>query len=375
MKKNILLVSNYPSDVSYAWWLMELFWCLLTEEIVNRGGKAYLSYPSVSKIPAKIMESGVNVVELKVVQPSKELKQFIQKNYIEVVYFTDRGYFNLLYFFLRKWGVKTILVHDHTPGDRPPPGPIKGLLKALRNRMPFVTADAVLNVSGLIRQRSIDNGCVPAGRTFTVQNGIPPIALCSSIREKQRAELGADEHTTAVITTGRAHPYKRFDFVIQVADFLKTKHPTLDVQFYLVGDGPQFNELADLVDKRGLNSIVHLLGYRPNVRELLQAGDIGFHASLGEAFSLSIIEYMSANMPVFVPDIPTVCQAITHMEDGCIYPWNDPEAAVEMLKRVIQDRGLLKQMGAAARANASNKYSIEECSRQFLEVAGSLIFS
>lgn len=374
LNKNILMVSNYSSDTEYAWWLMEHFWCLLIKEIKLYGGKAIIAYPEITKVSSCIIEKDAEAVQLQIVRASKDLKHFIQENNIKIVYFTDRAYFNVLYFYLRRWGVKTIIVHDHTPGDRPPVNGFKRFVKIMKNKLPMITADAVLNVSELIRQRSIQTGCVPASKTFTVQNGIVPITLSPNVREKKRAELGVDKNSILIMTTGRAHPYKRFDFIIQVANILKKKDTKLNVHFFLIGDGPQFSDLKEILAKNNLTSTVHLLGYCSNISELLQAGDIGFHASLGEAFSLSIVEYMSAKLPVFVPNISTVCQAVTHYEDGCIYPWNDPEAAADMLVQVITDPNLLQQMGEAARNKASKKYSLDECSRQFLDVTRPLIF-
>lgn len=222
-KKNILLVSNYPSDTTYAWWLMEHFWCLLTDEAVGRGGESFIVYPKLTILSEKINKSQAQALELQVLKPTQKLKQLIREKHIDVVYFTDRAYFNPLYFYLKKWGVEIIIVHDHIPGDRPPAKGIKRFLKKLRNRLPFMTADAVINVSELIRQRSIHTGCVPAHKTFTVQNGIEPIPLSSSTRLQQRSSLGVSDDTIAIMTTGRAHPYKRFDFIVTVAKYLKKK--------------------------------------------------------------------------------------------------------------------------------------------------------
>lgn len=232
----------------------------------------------------------------------------------------------------------------------------------------MATADAVFNVSQFIRQRSISNGCIPSTKSFTIQNGILPISLNVHIRKRERAKLGVDDNTTVIMTTGRAHPYKRFEFILEVANYIKTKHPNLDVKFFIAGDGPQLDELHKIAQDKELASIVKLMGYQSNIRQLLQAGDIAFHASLGEAFSLSIVEYMSANMPVFVPDIPSVCQAIDHMENGCIYPWNDSETAASLLVEIIQDTRILKKMGDVARKKATKVYSLEECSKQFVAI-------
>ncbi|MGM0767445.1 MAG: glycosyltransferase family 4 protein [Pseudomonadota bacterium] len=369
-KGNLLLVSNYPSDVGYAWWLMEHFWVLLAEHFENSGKRVYLAYPEINTLPAVIQNSRINVIAMTVPGDSpasrQSLRAFIRTNSITDVYFTDRPWFSPDYFVLRKSGVNNIVIHDHTPGDRPPVNGIKGFLKALRHRFPWVCADTQFNVSELMRQRSITNARIPAKRCITVQNGTPPVQNPSEQRAFSRQALGIPEDSFVCITTGRAHPYKRFDFIIGVAEHIARTNPDSSVVFLLIGDGPAMADLQQLVRDKDLVDTVRLLGFRSDTRKLLPAADAAMHAALGEGFSLSIVEYMSASLPVLVPDIPSVKQAIAHNETGYIYSKDSPEEAAEFVQKLRANPELRARLGTNARRKADAHYTLETCSEQFI---------
>lgn len=366
---NVLMVANYPSDTAYAWWLMEQFWLTLADEIQRRGGKAYLAYPEVRGVSEAIQNSAIEVRALSVLAPRgssarKEALAFIRQHDIRTVYLTDRPWYSLDYLALRMAGVRRILIHDHTPGDRPNATGVKRLLKTTRNRLPWLTADYVFCVSELMRERDIKNGCIPADRCLTVQNGIPPLHS-SADRVDTRLALEIPAASCVVITTGRAHPYKRFDFVVRTAAKVRAMDPSRDIRFVLVGDGPALEDLQKLVSELDLLDRVLLLGYRRDTHDLLRAADIAMHAALGEGFSLSVVEYMSASLPVLVPDIPSVKQAIDHEINGFVYPADDVEAAANAIVDLASNEGRRQQMGTAAKRKADDRYALTTCLNAF----------
>lgn len=367
-KGNILLVSNYPSDVGYAWWLMEHFWVLLAEHFKAQGAKAFLAYPSITRLPATIKDSCITPVELEIpgsgALPS-ELKTFIKINNIRHIYLTDRPWFNPRYAALRQAGVKNIVVHDHTPGDRPAVGGLKGLIKAIRHRLPLVCADSQLCVSPLMRQRSISNGRLPGQRCHVIQNGIPPVQPSTTPRQSLLESLDIPSDRRVCITTGRAHPYKRFDFIINTAAELKKIEPDNDLVFVLIGDGPDFNLLKQQVQKLNLQEHVRLPGFRNDAKAFLSAADMAMHAALGEGFSLSIVEYMSAGLPVLVPDIPSVKQAIDHGDNGFVYEKDSVASAASYVATLLNDDSRRQAMGQCARTKANSQYSLDNCTREF----------
>jgi glycosyltransferase involved in cell wall biosynthesis len=373
---NILLVSNYPSDVGYAWWLMEHFWTLLAERFDGKGAKTFLAYPGITTLPTTIENSSIYSIELPVPGKNqaerKAVCKFIADNHITDIYFTDRAWFSPDYALLRLWGVKNIVVHDHTPGDRPPIGGLKGTLKALRHRLPLFCANAQLCVSGLMRQRSITNGRIPANKCHVVQNGISPLTTHSEAAPSLRESMDIPPGSTVCITTGRAHPYKRFDFIIDVAAELNRKLPENKLVFLMVGNGPALDTLRNKAKELGLGNKVRLPGFRTDAKQLLATADIAIHAALGEGFSLSIIEYMSAGLPVLVPDIPSVKQAIDHRENGLVFGKNDVSGAARCLEELLQAPDYRKQLGANAKLKASTQYTLENCSKQFRAICQTL---
>ncbi len=362
---NLLMVANYPSDTSYAWWLMEHFWATLAKEFETYGKKTFLAYPKITLLSETIQIPAIEPVELTL--PWKSIAQawcaikFLRKNNIKSIYFTDQRYFNFKYFLMRLCGVKHIIVHDHTPGDRPAVRGLKGTIKSLINALPWFTADKILCVSKYMQARNISNTKMPAHKCVVVQNGIEPINCESQNKITLRKELKVPDNCIIVTTTGRANPYKRFDFIIATAKELKMKSPETNAIFLLLGDGPALTDLQRQVHDDKLDDTVFLLGFRADVRDILCASDIAFHAALGEGFSLSIIEYMSAGLPVLVPNIPSVSQPITHTKSGLIYKHDDPQEAAACIAQLVNDQSQRLAIGATAKAEADKKYSLERC--------------
>src|SRR5690606_14046897 len=109
-------------------------------QFTARGARAFVAFPEVSEISPTLKSAPLDVVELTLPWSTRQQKQvalrFIKENRITSIYFTDRSYANPQYARLRLSGVTSIVVHDHTPGDRPRITGLKGALKAARNKLP-----------------------------------------------------------------------------------------------------------------------------------------------------------------------------------------------------------------------------------------------
>lgn len=376
---NTLMVSNYPSDTKYAWWLMEHFWKIQADLFEQNNIKTYLAFPEIKNLSPTITNSSLLPVELSIPWQSEEekckIKDFITTNKISYIYFTDQLFFNIQYAALKRMGVKCIIVHDHTPGDRQAVTGFKGFIKSLKHKLPFFTADYFLCVSELMKQRNLKNMRIPNHKCIVIQNGITPIECAKEPTPTIRESLNIEKDSVIVCTTGRAHPYKNFDFIINCANNIYKTKPEANIVFVLVGDGPSMPALQAMVKDYKLEKKVHLLGLRNDVHDILCASDIAFHAAQGEAFSLSIIEYMSASLPVLVPDIPSVSQAIDHNENGYIYPRDDINMVADYILKLTNNKNLRKKLGSSARLKADKEYSLERCSSNFISAVKSIFDS
>jgi glycosyltransferase involved in cell wall biosynthesis len=363
-----LLVANYEPDVGFAWWLMENFWVRIAQACHSHGIRPILVYPSLGNVPKSIADAKIETIFQPF--PGTGLRELvrtlkvIRSNNIRYIYFSDRGFTSWYYIFLRLCGVRKMINHDHTPGDRPPVIGIAGLLKTLRSSLPLVTCDLQISVSPLIRERSIQNARIPHKKTAVVQNGIVPIE-CAGDRQYAHRQLGLAHEKQICITVGRASSYKRIDFVIQVARYCIHDLGIRDLAFVHCGDGPELSRLEDLIGKSRLTEHFILAGKRADVSALLCSSDYALHAAKGEAFSLAVLEYMSAGLAVLVPNVPTVCQAITHDSTGLVYRDEDVEHAATLLQCLLRDSPRRRQLGVAAAAEVRKKYTLMQMNETF----------
>lgn len=376
----LLLVANWKSDVGYAWWLMENFWAQLSVLAEGQGVKSYVIFPEIRKIPEVIKKSAIEMHVLNygdnTVAGFLNLARFILRHHITYVYLTDKPFFSLKYLGLRALGVRRVVVHDHSPGERTTPAGVKCIIKRLVNALPWVTADAMIAVTSYVKNRHIRASCIPPVKSFLATNGILPIGRDPAYRYYCHDVFGLPRHAVIVLTTGRASPYKQIDFVIRCADILFNRDRIDHLYFVYCGDGPDLARLCELARNSIPIDRFVFAGKRSDVRKIVQSCDIGFHASTGEVgYSLSILEFMSAGLATVVSDNPSVCGAIRRGETGLLYREGMLESACDALRLVAKDDGYRMRLGAAAKTAVEREYHLDQTNREFMEAASKVFFS
>lgn len=370
---NILLVANYESDVGYAWWLMETYWAAVASHFADQGRKSYVIFPRLNKLSSILENAPLSALEIDFCDRSKtgirKLRRLVIDKSIKCVYLTDRGYYDQIYYFLRKWGVKCIVNHDHTPGDRPPAMYLNRFFKTMLHRSGLLSCDHYIGVSRFVYDRLIENACVPSARCSYVLNGIRPLEINPRLQYYAHEQFGIPADGIIVVSTGRATYYKGIDFIIKCANILINSKGYKDIYFLHCGDGPDLNSFKSLTSEYRIESKFIFAGRRNDVRSILPSCDIGFQASLGEAFSLSILEYLSAGLATIVPDNCGNSEAINNGVNGFIYKTGDAGEAIDILENLISDAALRKRVGRAGAESVESRFNIE---RAICELLGQL---
>lgn len=84
---------------------------------------------------------------------------------------------------------------------------------------------------------------------------------------------------------GRLDKIKGYDILIKECSKL-----SFDFKLQIIGDGPQKQELHDLIKTLGLSQKVFLLGFRQDIPHLMNTSDLIVISSHSEGFSVSMIE-------------------------------------------------------------------------------------
>lgn len=354
---NALMVANWDSDVGYAWWLMESYWIEISNLL--QADTTFLAYPTISRIPDAIEKSSLKTVELDMVENrlSNLIEQltFIRENRIRFIYLTDQSYTDLKYALYRMAGVKKIIIHDHTPGLRPPAKGFKKSVKTLIRKLPLVNPDAYFGATEFVRNRLIENACIADEKAYAITNGISEAQQpAKSLREI----TGVSAKTTLIVTVARANRYKGVDFALKVLGQLENENCS-DWHYAFIGDGPDLDLFKGQAKSLNIEDNVTFTGRLDNAEQYLKDCDIAFHPSKGEVgYSLSILEYMKSCLPVVVPDNPSVCGATADRSTGLIYKENDTESAAYALKELIVNVEMRESFSSEAFINFKEYFSL-----------------
>ncbi len=348
---NILLVGNWRSDVGYAWQMIERFWIAIAQAFPDR--RTILCFPKVHAVNPDILAAGIEVEEFDFdFQHPTGLAKFCRKRDISLLYLTDRPYSSMLYPLLRRTGVRKIVLHDHTPGQRSAPSLLKRITKRTNVRM--FGADAYIACSNHVLARFDKVCCIEPRRCYLATNGID-ISPFSNLNSTIRDELRLSSRTLLVVSCSRVHRYKRITDIVDAAARLSD----LDMHFIHIGDGPDFALLQSRIQQQALGDRFTLLGRRHDVPAILSGCDIAVHASDGEGLCLSILEFMASRLPVVLTDEPTVSRIIAPDRTGMTFPHGNVEALADQLRRLAHDQPMRQRLGQAAREEIEAHYRIE----------------
>jgi glycosyltransferase involved in cell wall biosynthesis len=146
-----------------------------------------------------------------------------------------------------------------------------------------------------------------------VHNGVESFKTDLS-KDEARKALGLPDTGVLALNVGRMAPQKNYPFLLDIAERLE--HATL----VCIGDGPERGHLTSEIARRGLGDKIRLLGALPADRVPLayRAAEIFVQPSLYEGQSNTLLEAMSAGLPVIVSDVPSQTETVIGDADG---PW------------------------------------------------------
>lgn len=347
-RPSVLFVGNFASGVGYAWRFIEDLWIKIAEHPALADYEMRIVFRKITTVSEKLRSVGWATHELAVPGPLLAELRFLREHRVEVMYLTDRPFWSPRYLLYRWAGVKTIIVHDHTPGLRSSSGSIRAALKRLARSVPGMSCDAAFGVGRFIVDRIIRVGGLPPSKVHRVTNGIPP---GDPPPPRTRGE------TVRIITVSRADQYKRIDFAIDVMAELVVARGVEGVHYVFCGDGPDLESFKQRASARGVSHVIEFAGRVSDVPERLLEADIAIHPSRGEALSLAILEYMRAGMPVVVSDNPSVNSPLAEGVDAFFFREGDVSSAADVLERLIDDPDLREEMGRQARRRMEEGYS------------------
>jgi len=149
---------------------------------------------------------------------------------------------------------------------------------------------------------------------------------------KRRAQAVEDEEVL-LISVGRLVPVK--DHATLVRGLCLLKDTSTPWKCWIVGSGPEKEQIHRMVVEEGLQDRVRLWGYREDVNRLMSLADIFVLTSVNEGFGRVLLEAMAARLAIVATNVGGVPTVLEEGKAGYMVPPRDPGTLAEALDRLI----------------------------------------
>jgi len=160
-------------------------------------------------------------------------------------------------------------------------------------------------------------------------------------KDKKREELGISDNTVVLLSVGEMIKRKNHETALRAL----AKIDRQNVVYLICGRGEVEDYLKGLAKSLGVEDKVRFLGFRNDIAEICTASDVFIFPSYQEGLSVSVMEAMSAGLPIICSKIRGNTDLISDGEGGYLL---EPEAAdgfAESILKVIDNAELRISMG------------------------------
>jgi glycosyltransferase involved in cell wall biosynthesis len=221
-------------------------------------------------------------------------------------------------------------------------------------------ADHVITVAECTRQDLIRDQIIDTERSCSIGGwaderffDLPdPVAT----RARLRAEIGLAADERVIICVGMLRPDKGQDHLIRALGLLKGRGMALTAVLAGSATAESAEYEAGLKRMAAEEGVaVHFLGYRDDVSELMQTGDLVVIPSLTEAQPRVAVQAFAAGRPVVASAVGGVPEIVKDGETGWLVPPAQPDVLADAIARVLTDSAATAKVAQGARRLAEER--------------------
>ncbi len=187
----------------------------------------------------------------------------------------------------------------------------------------------------------------------TIYNGVSINMPFGERRDSIRKTLGIEDKEVVIVCVARLVKLKRHDLLIQAVRQIAS---TLNIHLVIVGDGPEREELDQLVRQQTSAHKITFLGERDDVADILTAADIFTLTSDTEGLSCSILEAMAAGLPVVATNVGGNFELVTEGQNGFLVNKRSTEQITKKLQQLSESPILRKELGRESLGIARSRF-------------------
>lgn len=190
-------------------------------------------------------------------------------------------------------------------------------------------------------------------------------AVEAEAKKELRAKIGLSSDDFAILCTGELNKNKNQEQLIRASAELADKIPNLKI--LLAGNGPNEQNLLNLIDDSKLKDTVVLLGYRTDLEKITPIVDLVVSCSRREGMPLNIIEAMLCKKPIVATYNRGHKELIKEGVNGFLV---SPDSVLDMADRIngyYQDKNMMSNFGREGYEIAQN-YTVRSVKKELIDL-------
>ncbi len=232
--------------------------------------------------------------------------------------------------------------------------------------------DKVIAVSENARHVSELYELVPPWKLVSILNGVDVRRFEVSVdRPALLHDLGLPPGARIVGNVARFVPEKDHGNLLRAFGRLLALVP--EAFLLLVGDGPLMAPAEKLSRDLGIAERVKFAGLRHDVPQILKILDVFALSSITEGTSISVLEAMSAEVPVVATAVGGNTELVTDGVTGLLCPARDPDQLAARIAELLRDPSRGRALATAAKASVIARYSFERTAAAYMDLYDELL--
>lgn len=189
-------------------------------------------------------------------------------------------------------------------------------------------------------------------------------------RPRQQPSGGSGRECVKILTVGRLVREKGLEYGLQAIAEVLARDPSRRVQYTIVGDGEQRDELQELAAALKLGGVVTFAGGQDqrHVRRELQRADLFLLPSRNEALPVCLMEAQASGLPVVATSVGSVHEIVRDGHSGFLVPPGDAIALADRLAYLIDNPQVWRGMGQAGREHVEARYDVNRLNDRLIRI-------
>ena len=173
-------------------------------------------------------------------------------------------------------------------------------------------------------------------------------------RADMREELGIPQKAKVLISVSEINKNKNLATTIRALSEIKD----YNLYYIICGVGEELQNDKDLAKQLGVDDRVLFLGYRQDIKDLLNVADIFLFPSIREGLGMAPIEAMSAGLPIIASDIRGVHEYAKNRYNSILLNPTDVKGFARAIRQLCYNEALRNELGENAKKSVE-KFDIE----------------